>query len=46
MKPVYGRVIDAGGGELLVIVDRDTDHYLPVGTRVIVKPSQKGGGET
>lgn len=30
----YATVIDAGGGHVNVVVDRDTDEYPPVGSSV------------
>lgn len=37
MKPIHGMVVDTGGGVFVVLVDRDTKHYPPLGARVKVK---------
>lgn len=37
MKDLTGVVTDAGGGEVRVLVDRDTESYPPVGIRVSLR---------
>ena len=34
-------VLDAGGGEVRLLVDRDTENYPPVGARVHVQPAEE-----
>lgn len=46
MKPVYGVVVEAGGGRFEVLVDRDTDHYPEVGQRVVVRATAKKDDNT
>ena len=33
----YAVVLDAGGGLVDLLIDRDAEHYPPIGARVLVK---------
>lgn len=43
MTRLEGSVVDAGGGQVTVTVNRDTDHYPPVGTPVDVTYTTPAG---
>jgi len=43
---IKGYVCDAGGGQITVMVDRDTKEYLPLGVDVTVVPRYHGHIET
>ncbi len=42
VPPFTGRVTDAGGGMVDILVDRDTGYYPAVGETVLVSPDEPG----
>jgi hypothetical protein len=45
-KPIRGQVVVSGGGQVAIVVDRDTEDYVPVNARVLITSDPKTSAAT